>query len=921
MTIMHCLDNWLESYATNKIIAINRSRVSVFRGSTRKTRFACYMKRFDFFRWKTDWLALTLVMVLGLSSFGSVLLERQSSDRFLALLGDNWRGAYDILVASPEQDFGAAQTTGLVDSNFVATAGDHGISLQQLEHIRAIHDVEVAAPIGMVGQIRDLSLSPMLNRGTAREGEHSAVVASITSTLERITDSGTQVVSESKGRVSLGAGPGDFSWGFPMGFSPMNSSDDQMIPLGTLPAFPTTILAVDPLAERALLQAGGVTGKFLDPLIDVTPDREIQDRTHAIALSIDEVKFPQQYGGVLGALPENGPQEVIPLIVNDSGPTGNRLRLTVEVSTVEIGDGSIAQSESEWESLHAKGTNPQTFTLESDLTSMLSPFSSALPKLTWPGTTEFSDSGGFSTPATSVRPELIGRPTYAAAPDSVLEAAPKSTHSLPRFMVEPRGMVGPDGLKEPDQAFGTSNRAGTVQSYREPVTTDGTGFSVNIPAPIGTFHSQDLPQDSGEANYVPFGAYGNSAAKRISTQGDTALVPTNLSGLDFTTGTPGAITDLQGGSSLRGESPIDAVRVRVANISGYTAENRGQVTKVAQEISELGLQATVVAGSSLQPVALFLPGGNDQSKPLWVTQDWTTLGAAVRVEEAFSIQQKLLLVVSISIGVLGLLGASVLTATRRRNEVSTLRSMGWSDVQIRNLNLRRALPAVSLMALIVVASGIMTGWSKASLLISGILLVTVCTAMAITLLRSMHTAPEKTASNRGSRPLNSTRALAGRIISMAPGTSITQMFGAASLGLAVAATTAAINQAREASGATRLGDLARDSGLVGSIALGFAGCLGAIITLLLARRSVLAQRKESTLIQQAIGFTTNTIRAIHRDEAFVIGLGGVIAAGALGLILGMLIDLWWIALIAIAGAAAAALFLGLTTNSNERRTP
>src|SRR5690606_39628348 len=53
---------------------------------------------------------------------------------------------------------------------------------------------------------------------------------------------------------------------------------------------------------------------------------------------------------------------------------------------------------------------------------------------------------------------------------------------------------------------------------------------------------------------------------------------------------PLAYTDIEGAMVLRGDAPIDAIRVRVAGLSGFDAESRRRVEEVAAAIVDLGLE-------------------------------------------------------------------------------------------------------------------------------------------------------------------------------------------------------------------------------------------------------------------------------------------------------------------------------------------
>ncbi|MDT2277120.1 hypothetical protein P7H20_22930 [Paenibacillus larvae] len=60
-----------------------------------------------------------------------------------------------------------------------------------------------------------------------------------------------------------------------------------------------------------------------------------------------------------------------------------------------------------------------------------------------------------------------------------------------------------------------------------------------------------------------------------------------------------AITNLSNIELLKGETPIDAIRVRVKDIGGYDSQTEAKIKKVAKSIYELtGLHTDIVAGAS-----------------------------------------------------------------------------------------------------------------------------------------------------------------------------------------------------------------------------------------------------------------------------------------------------------------------------------
>ncbi|MDR1355363.1 MAG: hypothetical protein LBJ43_03760, partial [Propionibacteriaceae bacterium] len=528
-----------------------------------------------------------------------------------AVLDENWRGTYDILVMPRGQDFNASETEGLVEPNFVATSGMGGITEAVLAEVRAISGVEVAAPIGMVGSLRRYALGPILyladdllaGVSASFDGALTAQLR-VTSVLFDAAGDSSEVLSSGEGRVWLPARPAsDIPSGFdseplsavgvPEGFSPIVfgfvTGSVYAVPLGMLPAFASVVLAVDPVAEMQLL--GRENAEFLDRLVRVpferkTEDGEIEvewvsvpaertaDMTWSKLVKEDVFALPQIdiYGAADEANRTGVTSQVVPLVVN-SEPT-RKLVLRLEVALAE---GVAADTQLSSEALRALPDESFTpfATLEVDISDSLVPFSDPGLTLPFPGTILPPGKGGGSAyiEAASLEPMLVGRPSYVET----------ATHGdSPAFEVMPKDVVGSDGLPVGDTYHnnsGMDSGVGLVRAYRS--MTGVGGVSGVLPAPLGTFMSADLNDpSSGDASYVALGFSDTTSTWRNSSSGEQEEVLANLSGVDFITMAPGAFTDLLGGAALRGATPIDAIRVRVAGITGYTPEAQQRIIDV-----------------------------------------------------------------------------------------------------------------------------------------------------------------------------------------------------------------------------------------------------------------------------------------------------------------------------------------------------
>ncbi|WP_157157607.1 FtsX-like permease family protein [Diaminobutyricimonas sp. LJ205] len=252
------------------------------------------------------------VALLALVSIAAAGVNGTAAERLQALLDENWRGAYDILVTKSdvsEMFDGVLTPTALVSSDI------RGLPLSAIDEVRGIDGVEVAAPIGSVSYPMSTSdrvrfVIPLdmartepdrqayratmtfvtddglgerivarnqLNLWVDATNSPSSIVLDPSPEMENWTcefqDASGKVASVSanesylcrtrhfeKSFVSLSDGSG-------IGNSRVDEIEGSVvITLPGTPVLASRITLIDPEAERALL---GAAGDFLSPLVDV----------------------------------------------------------------------------------------------------------------------------------------------------------------------------------------------------------------------------------------------------------------------------------------------------------------------------------------------------------------------------------------------------------------------------------------------------------------------------------------------------------------------------------------------------------------------------------------------------------------------------------------------------------------------------
>jgi hypothetical protein len=810
-------------------------------------------------------------------------------------LNENWRGLYDILVTARGQDFGAADAFGTVDPNFVATGGRYGISVDDWDLIREIDGVEVAAPIGMVGALRRTALAPSLQISSDPVTGISALrtntfVALITSTVALTDVDEEQTVSKGTGRVWLQTQSGtdanglpadhrSSGGGAPQGFSPLQTGHDLfVVPLGVLPAFSSNVVAVDPVAETMLL--GEQAGAFLAPLVEAPITREpTSEWQHLMDCDAFSVQCAQ-IGGVEGGFIDA--QSVVPMIVNRTQSRELTLRVSIALASesfpeLENVDENYDEVMSWLESLPEASFEPWD-SFETRIDGVLVPFSSADLSILLPGSVlpEGEGSQAFFSTAVQLQPRLLERPDFVAASES--------HGSTVELQVQPREVVGPSGLGQwetYEAGYGMDSSVGLVRAFH--ATSNSDGASGVLPAPIGTFSLSDISEpDVSEVSYVPTGVSGSASTWSVDADDTPIEVLPNLSGLDFITPAPGAFTDLAGGATLRGSTPIDAVRVRVAGVSAYTPEAQARIAEVAGQIALLGLDVRIVAGSSLQQVSLYVPeyfqeADGSWSDLGWVTQEWTTLGAAATVELALSGTTLVLAAAALAAGGFGLGATALINGRRLRPVVAGLGKIGWRSGYIRRRLALELLPPYVLLAAVSVMC-----WRLGPPNLSVLFLAAAGVAVAVFLaelvsgMRSARVAfPAGHDSGQGiASPAALAWALTRSRFSWAV---LTAASSAVIAGLA-ALTAVALRDGIEQAGHTRLAELMLRTTQWMTVGIGVLGVGSAVVLLLLGYQAERASLANDTLVLTRVGFTRAVQIGIARRQQLFVALGCVVGA-------------------------------------------
>lgn len=853
-------------------------------------------------------LVLAVLIVSGLGA-GAAAVTNGATLRLEGDVNANWRGPYDILVRPLGATLDLERTNGLVEPNFLSFAGAGGIGLEQLDAIRQLPAVELAAPVAVVGYLQYVVTAPVAFTSKLPEKP----------TLYRLTFSVLSsdgirdvVVQRQAGEILLG--PADLATAdVPFASYPSSlswSTDGVSMAFGPLPPIASPLIAVDPAAERQLL---GPSAGFLDAFETLATVPRTVASFEAAAIP-DEFASQRDLLGLFRAVAAQGSGEaakrpVIPVAVSRRLYAPLRVTLRVDQVGQPLADyptapdtlGRLQQAK-----VAAGGGLTLVGTTNLDVTEQLRPFQAPSLSVLWPGSAPQNGTETVEGRPPDFAVRLPSRPSYTPLADPLGDAALS-------YRIERLGTVSMDGTpttpSTPSSLAVGQIEPGAEAAYRSLRSFDlplAQGFlptfDLDRPfvfAPISEFDlgAVDLPDNP--LNYVPLGAYAPPETERIADQSGRPvdrlpLTPT-LNPAGLLTVPPLAITDLASATLLRGERPIDAIRVRVAGLNQFDAAARARVEQVASQIAALGLQVDIVAGASPQPVHVYVPGYDTSTNPAadlgWVEQGWTTLGAAQRVESGLGDTNRSLLLLSILSALVLVAGLQVLQLAIRAREVAILRALGWGRRRVVGWILGESLLASGLVLVVGLSLWFGTGErSSAGLAAAGLLAAMFPVTAGLGLADAMRRGSLGTIQAGDARSLRDRRTVRSVIGYGVRAALARPARGAATaVGLGVAAAATSLGVWMVASTAARVGPTRLAGALGAALAPYQLGLLclsaaGSGLLVVVALKLDVADRRQEWRILSASGWGARSIRRALATQRSSLAIPGALLAALLSAI-------------------------------------
>jgi hypothetical protein len=599
-------------------------------------------------------LAVTLISFVGLSAGVQSTTAQLTGD-----LGQAWDTPFDLLIRPAGSAEQLELRDGLVRPNYVS--GIHGgITVAELEDIRDVPGVSVAAPLATVGAVNWPSAYqvPLASHATAPGGDGPSVFR-VTSAItgqaglstypvetRYIVVAPTGELNFQSGALTIPGASAPIRCGYPVNcFAGTVCFDGECI-AGRYPSVedanyylpllqPIQVAGIDPIAEDQLTALGACM-------------------TSGRLLGSDDAPSPTE---------DPEPAELLPVIASDTLFLDQVL--DVDVATAPLGSALGVAQITDWTNLGDRQVSLQELYreyLDTSVHDYLDP---------WPiwtaGEVRYADVGPDHLRAEPVSPDLeiydrVNTFQEVGLQDSVLippETAdpwlrPVTEHADP----EPPGV-------------GSSYRSKIwdVTGHYDPGCL--SGFDPLAGASMEAYSAPDVRTPDGE------------------------LITPSRTLSDYVASPPMLLTTLAGAAWLAdpdhyagqpGDAFISVIRVRVAGTEEPGAESQSRLKAVAAAIQErTGLQVDIVKGASTRTIGVDLPAGTFGRPALTVSEQWSVKGVAVTFLRAVSAQDGALLALLLVAAGLLVGQGSYIAVRQRRFELARLRALGWSPLRLAGL--------------------------------------------------------------------------------------------------------------------------------------------------------------------------------------------------------------------------------------------
>ncbi|WP_281202743.1 ABC transporter permease [Cytobacillus kochii] len=212
---------------------------------------------------------------------------------------------------------------------------------------------------------------------------------------------------------------------------------------------------------------------------------------------------------------------------------------------------------------------------------------------------------------------------------------------------------------------------------------------------IGMYDPTDLDISKNTENELPMETYKSPTGTHVLDSNNNPINPTEdvypTSNIyEPLIQSPSMLTTIEAAQKILGDKAISSVRIKIKDVADFSEESQQKLEKIAAEIEEkTGLEADIMLGSSPSPVIVNITNNNKEIG--WMEQAWIKVGASMQILQETTLGYSSIIIILIIVAIVYVFSTTYVTFLARKKEFAILIAMGWKVKHIQMLILFESL--------------------------------------------------------------------------------------------------------------------------------------------------------------------------------------------------------------------------------------
>lgn len=236
-------------------------------------------------------------------------------------------------------------------------------------------------------------------------------------------------------------------------------------------------------------------------------------------------------------------------------------------------------------------------------------------------------------------------------------------------------------------------------TYRKPQLTDPSLRNNPRLKPyfIGFYDPKKLKISKDPENELPMETYKIPTAKWVLNNKQQPVNPPKMmiptsNIYDYLMQAPTMLTTIDAAKQILGDKPISAIRIKVKNVNTLNEKSQTKLKSVAKEIErETGLDTDITLGSSPQPALINIPKVRNHEALGWIEQSWIKIGAAISIFKETKLGYTGIIICNILVAMIYVFSTSLVSYLSRKQEFAVLLALGWKPRQLKSILMLESL--------------------------------------------------------------------------------------------------------------------------------------------------------------------------------------------------------------------------------------